>query len=434
MRLICNTRGIAERFRPRGGLRNIRLAGFENALYSASIFCDPSEFRDIKKMNFKRDYEVYLTEHPESLPDVMGRGMLPAAKELGLSLPVAAGPYVSSEVRSGEADPEVLRALSEETLKAAIGAGCESVILYPVAASDQAEDPWPFHKALYTDLARTADTMESGIRILLVNSGKNVNGHIIRGICSEAEEMTAWVDKLNALAGKERFGCCFDIGTATMCGQNLYEAVVPLGERLKAVILRDSDGVHEASMLPYTACAKGQQTDWLSLIRALRKLDFDGDLIMDFTETYRGYTTPLWPAVLKMAYETGEYFDWQIGMERMIRRYDKRVLFGAGNMCRAYMKDYGEKYPPLFTCDNSSARWGEEFCGLKIESPEKLKELSEDTAIFICNVYYDEISEQLKTMGLKNPVERFNDEYMATFHTDRIRRASEPVAGKGAKA
>ena len=40
------------------------------------------------------------------------------------------------------------------------------------------------------------------------------------------------------------------------------------------------------------------------------------------------------------------------------------------------MANYGDLYPPLFTCDNNPNMWGKEFCGLEIKSPEVLKEIS----------------------------------------------------------
>ena len=36
-------------------------------------------------------------------------------------------------------------------------------------------------------------------------------------------------------------------------------------------------------------------------------------------------------------------------------------------MCRNYMKCYGEKYPPKFTCDNNPKLWGTNFCGLEVK-------------------------------------------------------------------
>ncbi len=426
MNLTCNTRGIFGRFRPGARIRDIKNAGFGSIVYNAAILCGPWEFQDIKRNNFKRDEDVYFTEQPEKLKEEMERIILNNAREAGLKLPVAMAPYIASDLKAGTADNEVLIRLAEETLKAAVAAGCKRIIVHPLTMEIKAGEEWDANLDLYMKLASLADSLESDIRILLVNKSKNINGHMVRGVCAEPEEATEWVDKLNTLAGKKRFGFCFDIGTATICGQNLYTAMVPLGERLEAVIVRDTDGMHDISMLPYTACIKGQQTNWLYMIRALRKVDFDGDFIMDFSDTFGGFVDPLRPSLLRFAHETGELLVWHAGMEQTVRKYDERVLFGAGNMCRAYMKDYGKDYPPLFTCDNNSARWGEEFCGLKIEDPEKLKELPKDVAIFICNVYYDEIDEQLREMGLENPIERFSDEYMPTFHLDRLKMADDP--------
>ncbi len=107
-------------------------------------------------------------------------------------------------------------------------------------------------------------------------------------------------------------------------------------------------------------------------------------------------------------------------MKNVLKRYSKRVLFGAGNMCRNFMKCYGEEFPPLFTCDNNEARWGEQFEGLEIRPPESLKELPSDCAIFICNIYYKEVERQLREMGISNPIEYFNDEYMPSYYFDRL--------------
>ena len=432
MNLICNSRGIIDRLRPGARMKEILAAGFKQSVYSAASVCSVTEFQDLKRKNFKREEDVYLTEQPEKLCEIMENEILAGARTCGLKFPVAMAPYVSSKVLDKDIDNEILKKLSEEMLKAAAEAGCERIIIHPLTAGIDVSREREVNLEFYGRLASIAGDLDSEIRILLINKAKSVNGHLIRGFCAEPEEMCSMVDELNGQAGKKRFGCCFDIGTATLCGQNLYEAMVPLGERLEAVIVRDCDGVHDVAMLPYTACEEGQQTNWLFMIRALRKLDFDGDLIIDIADTYQGFLVRLRPAVLKLAHEVGTFLVWQADMDHLVKKYDKRVLFGAGNMCRAYMKDYGKDYPPIFTCDNNKNRWGEQFEGLTIENPEKLKELPEDVAIFICNMYYDEISEQLRGMGLKNPIEYFSDEYMASFHMDRLKMSKDPNIGKGA--
>lgn len=143
-------------------------------------------------------------------------------------------------------------------------------------------------------------------------------------------------------------------------------------------------------------------------------------MILDFSDSICAVPLQMRERFLKYAYDMGQYFKWQISMERMLRKYEKRVLFGAGNMCRAYMKCYGEKYRPLYTCDNNKALWGTEFEGIEIKDPEELRNLPSDCAILICNLYYKEIREQLLRMNLENPIEYFNDQYMPSFHFRRI--------------
>lgn len=445
MNIICDSKRIIDVVRTKGKIKEALSAGFSQFSFNCTAVCDPMEFEFLKLRNFKRERDFYLTEEPERLIEAADSLFFNNALELGFSLPVAMAPYTYPDVKAENINNGILRALAKETLKAAdsfAGANrevCNAVIIHPITAGIDAKDLWATNKAFFKELGDLADSLGSNIQILLINKCRNNNGHLIRGFLAETEEICRFVDELNdetgaGVKGKApRFACCFDFGVATLCGQDVYEAIVPLGERLKAVIVRDCDGIHDVSMLPFTACFKGQQSDWLGLIRGLRKLDFDGDLIMDFSDTYSSFSDRLKPEILRTASRTGDYLAWQIGMNRMVKKYDKRVLFGAGNMCRAYMKDYGQEYPPLFTCDNNSARWGEEFCGLTIESPDKLKELSPDVAIFLCNIYYDEIEQQLRRMGLENPIERFNDEYMQTFHMDRLKMAKEPVTIDGGK-
>ena len=266
----------------------------------------------------------------------------------------------------------------------------------------------------------------SGLEIIdtshfLTNQTKVLGGRHIRGkYCTGLEAANA-VDTLNTNIDNTSIGFNLDVGRANLCGLDMQDFIVNLGSRLKMVTLCDNDGNQEASMLPFTAVHEGRSlTDWLGLIRGLRAVDFDGYLVMQISDTAAAFSPIIRPSLLKLSKTVAEYIAWQIKIERVIKKHKSRVLFGAGNMCRAYMKCYGEAYPPLFTCDNNKKLWHTQFCGLEVKPPEYLKELPEYCAIFICNVYYSEIEQQLREMGLKNPIERFNDEYLPTFHFDRI--------------
>ena len=156
------------------------------------------------------------------------------------------------------------------------------------------------------------------------------------------------------------------------------------------------------------------------MIRGLRAIAFDGWLVLGMRDTAAAFPPLLRPQLLALARSVAEYILWQVEMEKALARYPRRVLFGAGNMCRNYMRCYGEQYPPLFTCDNNPALWGKEVGGLAVKNPEELRRLPEDCAIFICNIYYREIEAQLREMGLKNPVAYFNDECLPHFYAGRL--------------
>lgn len=248
---------------------------------------------------------------------------------------------------------------------------------------------------------------------LFKNTYRDINGHLVRGDFSDAVRVAEYIDKLNRDAGQDKYGFCLDVGVCNICGQNLYEFIIILGKRIKVVILRENDGQKDSSMLPFSyAPIWKSQTDWKSLILGLRKIDFDGVLLLDYKHSTSAFSHLLRPKINDLAQAVGEYFKWQIDQEKVLKKYDTRVLFGAGNMCRNYMKYYGNKYRPLFTCDNNATIWGKTFEGLEIKEPQVLRKLSPDCAIFICNIYYDEIERQLKDIGVTNPIERFNDEYM----------------------
>ena len=306
-----------------------------------------------------------------------------------------------------------------ESIQICKEAGCKYLIVRPLPVQTAA---WEENKLFYLSLAEEAG--KSNVTILLENQWRNLNGHLVRGTCSEAAEAAFWVDSLNQAAGEERFGFCMNVGTYNLCGQFMQEIAVQLGSRVKAVLLRDCNGQQENSMLPFTAVYSGQaQTDWLGLVRGLRESGFDGEMILDLADTAAVFSPILRPQLLTLAKAVAEYFKWQIGIENTLKKYGSVVLFGAGNMCRNYMKCYGEKYPPLFTCDNNRALWGTIFCGLEIKAPESLADLPKDCAIFICNIYYREIEQQLREMHITNPIEFFNDEYMPSFYFDRLQRS-----------
>lgn len=420
MNISCEMQGIVDSEHPGQGVMDIAGAGFENITLNMALFCAPEELENTGKENRRKTKKrsgSIIAEQPSQLYHY-AKPVLEQCSNRHLQCSVAIAPYLKRNTKHTDLSGR-LRELAEESIKICGQTGCKYLLVRPLFAGIPDSDIWECNREYYLHLSEIA--REYKVKILLENQCKDMNGHLVRGICSDGGAAAEWVDALNTEAGEERFGFCMDVGICNLCGQNMYDYIRMLGGRMKAVILRDCDGDSESALLPFTCAKKGQsQTDWLNLIRGLRETGFDGELIIHLGDTASAFSPILRPELVKMAKSVADYFKWQTEIENLLKKYSSRVLFGAGNMCRNYMKCYGDKYPPLYTCDNNNSLWETKFCGLTVRPPEALKDLQEDCAIFICNIYYREIEAQLRRMGVKNPIEFFNDEYMPTFYFDRV--------------
>ena len=395
----------------------LKAAGFKNMLLDLSLFCTEYELErkeHVYEQYLKGKYtdeRIFLPNAPERMEEAVCKYHLPGLNENGWIASIAKAPTLLKDTKREDLT-SLMYQLALESMKVSKKAGADHIIMEPLAKSSS-------NKEFFLSLASKAK--EWGIKILIKNSYDCHNGHFVRGAFADSYSLTEFIDDLNKSCGDEIFGLCMDVGVCNILGQNMYEFASVLGDRIKAVYLRENDGIHDSALLPFTCADKGQdKMDWLNLMRGLRLIRFDGALIVDFRDTLNAHSHLLWAKLTEFAFETSKYIEWQLSIENTIRKYDKRVLFGAGNMCRAYMKCYGQEFPPLFTCDNNERLWGTTFEGLTIKNPEELKKLSVDCAIFICNIYYDEIEKQLREMGIANPIERFNDEFMPSFYFDRI--------------
>lgn len=399
MEIVCSTLGIVDTERPAQGISDIANAGFMNISLDVMIHCSGSEPESLRKDNYQK--------------------MIGQCQEKGVQLLVARAPRLIGNTKCTNVNDFLIR-FTEESIRLSGKAGCRYHIVPPLLVGVKRGEEWEINREYYLGFAQTA--RENGVMILLENQCRSLNGHMVRGICSDGRIAAEWVDELNREVGEERFGFCVDIGVCNLCAQDMYEFIHILGKRVKAVIIRDCNGHDESSMLPFTCVSKRQsQTNWLSLIRGLREIVFDGVMVLDMEDTASAFSPLLRPQLLVLARSVMDFLNFQVKIERTLQKYKHIVLFGAGNMCRNFIKCYGEKYKPLFTCDNNRSLWGTEFCGLEVKPPEVLKDLPDDCGVFICNIYYREIEDQLKQMGV-HEIEFFNDEYMPSFYFDRINR------------
>ncbi len=398
--------------KPAGGIRDLKNAGIQSLMLCISAWLwPPKEAYEDEPVKWGKKKTVFRRESPDTIKERY-LNMIDACRENGIDVPILYAPRFSRKE-----DKPWLKDYITDMMLEGVGfckrAGCRYLIIcMPEKDND--------YMGFYGKLAGKA--REAGIGILLVNRAADLAGHLVRDDLCEPQAAAELVDKLNHAAGYQVFGFCLDVGTCNICGNDIQCFINTLGNRLKAVILRDNDGHNNTSQLPFTCtCGGGIATDWMGLIRGLRDIGFQGELIVDFMDTLAAFSPLIRPALFRLAREVGDYIKWQVEIENNLKKYEKFVLFGAGNMCRNYMKCYGKKYPPLFTCDNNPKIWGTTFEGLEVKSPESLKQLSKDCCVVICNIYYREIEAQLRELGIEN-IGYFNDEYMPSFYFDRIER------------
>ena len=413
MQILCSTDGIVNGKFPKAGLRDIAKGAYSEVVLNISKCAFDYDYSKYKPW---QEYVVY--SNPLKLKDLINPTS-DACKRENLSISAAYINFVLNNIKSKDDLSDILMTLGEEAVKIALEADCKYLIVSPITIGIAGKDVWQFNRQYYLRLAKIIK--EKNIKILLENKIKNLGGHPVRGICADELEAVQWIDTLNEAVGSNIFGFNLDVGTCNLCGQNMQEFILTLGHRLRIVTIRDNDGNQDSSMLPFTSVyEQSPRTNWLSLIRGLRSVDFDGLLVMQMADTSAAFSPLIRPELIKLSKTIAEYISWQVSIETLLKKYKSRVLFGAGNMCRAYMKCYGDKYPPLFTCDNNKKLWNTNFCDLVVKPPEELKQLPQDCAIFICNIYYSEIERQLRDMGLNNPIERFNDEYLPEYHFTRL--------------
>ena len=413
MQILCSTDGIVNAESPKAGIRNIVKGGFSNISISIAKYAFDYDYSKYKPW---QEYRIY--SNPQVLKKLV-KPILDTCNKEKISIPAA---YINFQLPDISVDDDLsdtLIHLGELAANIAAEMDCKYLIVSPLSVGIAGTDAWQINRQYYLDIAEIVKDRQ--MTILLENQTKNLGGHLVRGLCAEAFEAVDWIDSLNEAVGKDLFGFNLDVGTCNLCGQNMQEFILPLGDSLKLVTLRDNDGNQESSMLPFTAvCERSSRTNWRSLIYGLRAINFDGFYVVQMEDTASNFSTLIRPELIRLSKAAAEYIAWQVDIEAFLKKHKSRVLFGAGNMCRAYMTCYGEEYPPLFTCDNNKSLWNTNCCGLEVKSSEALRSLPEDCAIIICNFYYSEIEAQLHEMGLKNPIERFNDEYLPAIGLEEV--------------
>ena len=81
----------------------------------------------------------------------------------------------------------------------------------------------------------------------------------------------------------------------------------------------------------------------------------------------------------------------------------KIILFGAGRYTAQFIELYRHEFQICCIADNNKAKWGQDYMGIRIESPNILYNINENEyKVIICIKKYIPVAEQLNSIGLKD--------------------------------
>ena len=186
--------------------------------------------------------------------------------------------------------------------------GCPALVVHPLNHMDKAKER-ELNLNMYRKMMPFA--RKYGVKLCLENGFMNVAGHSCVGACTEASDACWYIDTLNAEAGEELFGFCFDIGHANASARNIRHELNVLGKRLTVLHLHDNDGARDLHQIPYTQQNPGpdrNSTDWEALLAGLKDIGYEGTINFETANALRGIPRELHPAALRLISAIGSYF------------------------------------------------------------------------------------------------------------------------------
>ena len=183
---------------------------------------------------------------------------------------------------------------------------CPALVVHPFRCADKDEE-FASNMELFRRLIPAAQ--QSGVKICIENLPLRMNGRLTDGVCNDAGEVCQYIDTLNAEAGCEAFGYCFDVGHANLMGCNIYDHLKKVGDRLSVLHIHDNNGIADWHTAPFTCVASsGHQTDWEGLIQGLQKICYRGDLNFETFRVLKHLPPPLRKDMLCYIASVGRYF------------------------------------------------------------------------------------------------------------------------------
>lgn len=263
--------------------------------------------------NEKNGYpaEIFRKSTDEIIETVIG----PDKEKLdryGLSVCQTHSPF--PVYRLGEDDQNKYRRIAtERSIELTAYLGSKYVVVHPfhqiflTTPAEQRKRNIDFYTQ-FIDLAK-----KNHVMICLENMWVSRNTNIFESACEDPNEANDYIDTLNALAGEEIFGFCFDTGHATLCGRYMKNTLEVLGNRVKVLHIHDASKTSDLHTIPY-ALSSGTHplTDWTGFIDGLRSINYRGAINFEGGNAFHVFPTPTHPALCSLFAAIGRYFSDEV--------------------------------------------------------------------------------------------------------------------------
>ncbi len=285
MKISVQTDGIIDVLGAKAGCKLLKECGFEAVDWGLG---SGLRSRDIEKGQYANNiFEKEISEILDYYKDV-----LEELKNNDLVITQAHAPFPAYVIDFGEKFFDYMIEILKKCILLCDRVGCKNLVVHGVSLPETEkrlnfDDIDKINDKLYTALIPTLQ--QTNVTVCLENlfrTTRNVKKQIylVSGHCANAYEAVETIDKLNALAGKECFGLCLDIGHLQLSKQDVRKYTKVVGKRIKALHIHDNDGAVDLHLAPYTGTV-----DWQNFYTALKDIGYKGDLSF---ETFRQIQQP----------------------------------------------------------------------------------------------------------------------------------------------
>lgn len=161
---------------------------------------------------------------------------------------------------------------------------------------------WDMNRRFYTRLIPVLK--ECGVKLGVENMFLFLEGRYQPVPVSTAEDMIAYIDRMNDIAEEELFVACLDTGHAHLLGLDIAEMAVQLGNRLKLLHLHDNLRTGDMHTAPYLG-----SLSWDSILAALDRIGYRGHLSFEAHGFVGAFPPELMPSAVRLLAEVGRYFE-----------------------------------------------------------------------------------------------------------------------------